>query len=280
VSLLRDGLEQGDRTIVLAAQDKIDEVRAELGRSAEDVTLVPTDDHGRNPSRITAMLHSFQAAGDGRRSTGVNEPALVGRSAAAQTEAEFADFLFNDRSLSSWPLSLVCVYDASALDARTLRAIEQSHAVIRGRPDNPHYLPDVALSVFTTLLEPPPALSRRLTVTAGGLAGARAFTRAVAQSYGIGPARVDDLELAANEVVTNSLRHGGGRADVAIWFGDGAVICDVRDGGYIADPLVGRIAPAPGAVGGRGLWLANHLCDLVQIRSSGRGTVVRMFVER
>jgi len=28
--------------------------------------------------------------------------------------------------------------------------------------------------------------------------------------------------------------------------------------------------------GGRGLWLANQLCDLVQIRSAASGTAVRL----
>ncbi len=30
--------------------------------------------------------------------------------------------------------------------------------------------------------------------------------------------------------------------------------------------------------GGRGLWLANRLCDLVQVRSGEQGTVVRLHV--
>jgi hypothetical protein len=34
--------------------------------------------------------------------------------------------------------------------------------------------------------------------------------------------------------------------------------------------------PADGQPYGRGLWIANQLCDLVQIRSSAAGTVVRM----
>jgi hypothetical protein len=28
--------------------------------------------------------------------------------------------------------------------------------------------------------------------------------------------------------------------------------------------------------GGRGLWIVNHLCDLVQLRSSPAGNVVRL----
>jgi anti-sigma regulatory factor (Ser/Thr protein kinase) len=60
------------------------------------------------------------------------------------------------------------------------------------------------------------------------------------------------------------------------------VVCEVADsggvGGPIADPMVGRERPATGLDSGRGLWLANQLCDLVQLRTSGTGTVVRMHV--
>jgi hypothetical protein len=50
----------------------------------------------------------------------------------------------------------------------------------------------------------------------------------------------------------------------------------VRDRGRIDDPLVGRIRPGPEQHRGRGLWLVNQLCDLVQLRTSGNGTIVRM----
>jgi hypothetical protein len=39
---------------------------------------------------------------------------------------------------------------------------------------------------------------------------------------------------------------------------------------------VGRTPPSPDQRAGRGLWLANQLCDLVQIRSTEAGTVVRL----
>jgi hypothetical protein len=44
----------------------------------------------------------------------------------------------------------------------------------------------------------------------------------------------------------------------------------------IDDPLAGRERPAGLHDGGRGLWMVNHLCDLVQVRSSPAGTVVRL----
>ena len=59
---------------------------------------------------------------------------------------------------------------------------------------------------------------------------------------------------------------------------EGAVVCEVRDHGRIADPLAGRRVPAPARPSGRGLWLANNLCDLMQIRLQDDGCVVRIRV--
>ena len=44
----------------------------------------------------------------------------------------------------------------------------------------------------------------------------------------------------------------------------------------IDDPLVGRRTPGPEDERGRGLWLANALADLVQVRSGPDGTTVRV----
>ena len=46
------------------------------------------------------------------------------------------------------------------------------------------------------------------------------------------------------------------------------------------DSVVWRAASALGTLGGRGLGLANALCDLVQIRTGSTGTVVRLHVRR
>lgn len=86
--------------------------------------------------------------------------------------------------------------------------------------------------------------------------------------------------LAANEVITNSIQHAGGECLVAMWDEAGSVVCEVRDAGHITDPMVGRLSPNVEATAGRGLWLANHLCDLVQIRSSQAGTTVRLRIDR
>ncbi len=93
---------------------------------------------------------------------------------------------------------------------------------------------------------------------------------------GLSGERIADLQLAVNEVATNSLVHGGGRGTLGVWREGGAVICEVRDRGRIEDPLAGRRRPSAQGVGGHGLWLANQLCELVQVRTFASGGAVRL----
>ena len=86
--------------------------------------------------------------------------------------------------------------------------------------------------------------------------------------------------LAVNEILTNSVRHGGGTGVLRIWQDDETLVCEVRDGGRIDDPLADRRRPRPDQTGGRGLWIANQLCDLVQLRSLADGSVVRVSMRR
>jgi len=115
---------------------------------------------------------------------------------------------------------------------------------------------------------------------AGSLPAIRRQVSDAADVFGLDPTRVGDLVLVVNEVVTNSLRHGGGSGAVRMWEEDTSLICEVSDAGRIDDPLVGRGKPPPDRGSGFGLWLANQLCDLVQIRSFSTGSVVRLHVRR
>jgi anti-sigma regulatory factor (Ser/Thr protein kinase) len=77
-------------------------------------------------------------------------------------------------------------------------------------------------------------------------------------------------------VATNSIRHGGGEGKLRLWDEDDSLVLSVRDAGRIEDSLVGRERPPSEQASGRGLWLVNQLCDLVQIRSGKDGTEVRL----
>ena len=86
--------------------------------------------------------------------------------------------------------------------------------------------------------------------------------------------------VSVNELATNSMCHGPGRGTLRLWQEGGSMVCEVRDSGSFtpAPPWSGRQRPGFEQIGGRGLWLANQLCDLVQIRAGENGTVVRLHI--
>jgi anti-sigma regulatory factor (Ser/Thr protein kinase) len=108
----------------------------------------------------------------------------------------------------------------------------------------------------------------------------RALVRRIADGSGLSSASADDFVIAVNEVATNSLRHGGGEGNLRIWRERDKVTCEISDGGRIANPLVDRERPGEALRASRGLWLANQLCDLIQIRTFSSGTVVRVHMWR
>jgi anti-sigma regulatory factor (Ser/Thr protein kinase) len=108
----------------------------------------------------------------------------------------------------------------------------------------------------------------------------RAIVTERAAAAGLAPDRADELLLAANEIATNSIRHGGGAGELRVWEDGDTLVCEVRDRGEIGDPLVGRRRPSGNDTGGYGLWLANQLCELVQVRSTRDGSVIRLHVRR
>jgi len=61
-----------------------------------------------------------------------------------------------------------------------------------------------------------------------------------------------------------------------MWVEPGVAVVEFSDAGRVTDPLIGRLMPSLEQEGGRGVYLVNQLCDLVQLRSSERGTTVRI----
>jgi anti-sigma regulatory factor (Ser/Thr protein kinase) len=121
-----------------------------------------------------------------------------------------------------------------------------------------------------------PEWAERMLFTRENVADVRRLVGRHAADAGVDRERTADLVLAASEVATNSVLHGGGAGTVAVWREDDALVCEIRDGGRIRDPLVGRARPLPTQRGGHGMWLVNALCDLVQVRALTTGNIVRL----
>jgi anti-sigma regulatory factor (Ser/Thr protein kinase) len=271
--VVREALTYGAVPVVLADADQISEVRTEVGGTAHDVLGFDMSVAGRNPARLLPALQHFLDQHPDQQLACVAEPIRVGDPAAVVGEVELHELLLRLPAFHSWNCRLTCAYDAESLTAGVVTAIEGAHG---GYLSNPADQVDRARAES---LPPRPMSCDDLGVDRTTLSALRGFIQRRAERAGLDDERVDDLVYAVNEVVTNSICHGEGRARVSFWTEAHAVICEVRDRGWIRDPLAGRVAPQPDKVGGRGLWLVNQLCDLVQLRSSPAGTTLRMHID-
>jgi len=282
IPFLRAGIEAGESILVAMPAPRLQLLRGELNGEAASVQFVPMEDLGRNPARIISAWRDFLGAhlGDGDGVRGIGEPIWAGRSSAELEECERHEALLNLAFADSPAWSLLCPYNAAELDDRVLRAAEQNHPRLSGaggdRASETYADPLQGGGPFAGCLDAPAEVLAERSFRREQLAELRHLLAEHAGRAGLDSARVSHLVLAADEVATNSLLYGGGRGTLQIWREDGGVGCDIRDEGRIEQPLVGRRRPAPEEVGGRGIWLANQLCDLVQIRSTPSGTLVRL----
>jgi anti-sigma regulatory factor (Ser/Thr protein kinase) len=110
----------------------------------------------------------------------------------------------------------------------------------------------------------------------GDMRTVRNFVEQRARHAGLDQAEADAIIVAATELATNSVRHAGGRGKLRTWQEGPAFICEVQDTGQIDQPLWGRERRDFAGHLGRGSWLINQLCDLVQVRTLPTGNVIRI----
>jgi anti-sigma regulatory factor (Ser/Thr protein kinase) len=282
---IREGLALGEPVLVLVIAPKIELLRAELGARADEVVWGDMAKLGRNPGRIISVWREFVAGhlGGGRRVRGIGEPIWAERSAEELVESQRHESLINLAFAGSaaW---VVCPYDVTALDPSVIDEAFRSHPFVTsggvdGYSETYREVEEIDRPFDDPLLEPESAYES-MELTAEALSVMRHLLAVRAGQFGLAVDRVGDLVLAVNEVATNSLRHGKGTARLRVWTTSDAVICEVADEGGIDAPLAGRQRPSTGEDSGYGLWIANQLCDLVQLRSFKSGSVVRLRMNR
>jgi anti-sigma regulatory factor (Ser/Thr protein kinase) len=281
VPFVRQGLARDEAVVVAEPRPRLEQLREALGADAAAVQWFDMNEIGGNPGRIIAVWAAVLEAATtaGRVLRGVGEPAFAGRQDAELLECQLHELLLN-RAFDGGPAwRLLCPYDEDQLPAAVTSAALLAHPVrstSRTRASSPDFAARGDLEAFAAPLPAPSGAALRGVFGAGDVPATRRTVAQYAGSCGLPPDRVEVLELAASELATNSVRHGGGTGTVAMWLEPGAVVVEFSDGGRIHDPLVGRRTPSLDQEGGRGLYLVHQLCDLVQIRSSGDGTTIRV----
>jgi anti-sigma regulatory factor (Ser/Thr protein kinase) len=253
-------------------QDVLDGAGGELER--RDMAEV-----GGNPGRLIPMLHAW-LEGRPTRSRVISEPLWPGRDESEAAESLRHEALLN-HALAGEAVSVLCPFDAEHLDAELIVGAKLTHPRLidhTGTRSSEIYGDplDVARGENWPQSDPdPPVLELPFD---GDLWALRRALWSETLLSGLAPERREDFVFAINEAVSNALRHGDGTCRTRLWQAGDRIVSEVRTSSAITDPLAGRRRPAPDATNGRGLWLINQVCDLVELRSGPDGASLRMHI--
>lgn len=282
VTFIREASTGEQPVLVVVNADRIAALREALDGDADRVLFADMAAVGANPARIIPAWREFvdrHGAPAGGSLWGVGEPIYAERTPAELVECHRHEALLN-MALADAHLTLLCPYDVDSLSDAVIAEARRNHPFIRsaGATVTSREFPGTqALAAPSTEpLPEAPAGTPARAFGPDGLAALRSFVLEQATTAGMVRERADNLVLAINELATNSILHGGGHGRAAIWRDGDSLICDVYDNGAVTDPLVGRRHPPTSAAGGRGLWVAHQLCDLVALRSLPTGGVARV----
>ncbi len=280
VPFIRDGLKADEAVLVVVPIERHASLRSALGADADAVRFQDMTDVGRNPNcLIPWVLRPFISEHHPQPVRIVGEPVHSGR-----TVDELDPCIQHEAAINlAFPTSqavILCPYDAAGRP-ELVAAAEQTHPVtIRAghRGQNCAYRdPSQVYEEHNRPLAEPDAVDAVFVFDQPRFAELRQLIARHAVTAGLPARRVSDAQTAVTEIATNALTHGGpGIATFRAWSAPGRVVYEIRGAGRIADPMAGRVVPPPDALAGRGLVVANRLCDLVQTHSVVTGTVTRL----
>jgi len=279
VPFLRSALEAGRPALVAVRKEQAELLKGELGAQAGMLRFVPIEEAARNPAGVIPLWRDFVDQSKGRSVRGISELIWPDRSPAEMEECHRHEALLNLAFAEGRSWSLLCPYDACSLADDELERAATTHTLIsrEGRMEESAAF-DAGFDCLAGELPPPAVRPDVLPFGLTELSEVRRRVAAAGERAGMDARTVADLVTATSELAANSVMHGGGTGTLRLWRENGSLLAEVADEGRIEDQMVGRLRPGIIQEGGRGLWLANQLCDLVQIRSGEPGTVVRLHV--
>lgn len=258
----------------------LEHMREALGDMMSDARLEDVEEVGRNPSCLLSMIEDWVASHDGHARV-VSEVVWPGRPRAEAIEALRHEAVVN-HALAGSSATVMSPFDVQGLDEDILAGVEMTHPTVveDGRRRAGSAYTDPMSAAFGELwpLDAPAGPVSEHTLD-GSLMDLRRIIAGDPALETLSAERRSDLVLAVNEAASNAVKHGDATCTTRIWHDGDEVVTEVSSPSGIPDVMAGRRRPAADAVDGRGLWLINQICDLVELRSGTSGTTLRMHVK-
>lgn len=281
VPFVLDGVEAGQPVMVAVRACRSEPLRDALGKAAAEVHFVDMTELGHNPARIIPGWRRFidEHCQDDQPVRGIGEPIWRDRRTHEIVEAQLHEALLNVAVDPDTPMWLRCPYDVGVLTEHELAEAARSHPILVEAGTYAGSLSYGGLQhvddLFAADLPEPTGPTDGITLPAeADVIGALVTAHAV--GAGVLPEPTWALSLAVRETAAAAAPGG----ILRMWSEEGALVCEIRDPGRIDDPMTGRRQPQASEPDPRGLWLANQVCDLVQVRATPHGTTVRIITWR
>jgi anti-sigma regulatory factor (Ser/Thr protein kinase) len=280
VTFLRAGLAAGSVALAVVSPRWIGALERALGTDAKAVRFVDALAWYQHPVRTLAAYDSLVRSHAPRRICALTEPFCRDRPAQETVEWIRYEAMVN-AAFDGTGASALCAYDRRAVAPEVIAKARHTHPEVvedGGLGSSPGYTDPGRISAECD--RGPLPLPRRfdsMRIDSPDLHGVRRFVTEHATRYGLPDEELGGLLVAVTEVATNAVKHGTPPMAVRMWAENGDLICEVADCGlWRPGGLLGFLPPASAAGVGFGLWGARMLTDLVQVRTTWDGTVVRL----
>jgi len=277
----REGLRAGDHVLVAVTGRKRAWIEEELGDEADAVEFL---DAGALYERHGVMFHEVLRSMARHGTPGEGRLRLVAEQALARrAPADVRDYMRYEAAANvaydAFDVAVVCPYDTAQLPAQVVDAALETHPEVldaSGTRRNERFVdPRAFLRRRGEIPGPPADVVPYRIERPEDLVDVRAFVTARGRAADLSRLSTEELALAASELAANALVHGRSPRRLWTYVADDRFVCRLEDAGPgFRDPLAGYFPPASNAHGGRGLWIARQLCDVVEITSDRAGTVV------
>ena len=277
-----EGVERDEPVFVAVGPEELVALREEVG-PAPGVRLKDTRAWEPHPATRLRAFHTFvldQLAAGKKRIRLVGEPVWpTGPEPFVREWARYESVL--NEILAPFPVILACTYPSFRLDPKIVSDAARTHPTLRTgtqtRTSEEFARPADLLPRWNPPLVAAP--ENAVAMDDPDLGDARRSVAQQAAAADVAPDRIAEVVIATGEILANARLHGSPPVRLTVWSQGGFFLCQVDDGGVgLWDAFAGYRPPSKVAGGGRGLWLARQLVDLVQIVPRRGGTSVRLHV--
>ncbi len=287
IPFVRAGLVLDEPVLVATTAANLQLLGDALSADADQIDFAETAYFGRRPPQRVAAFHRYwqrHATSYHRHVRILAEPVWAGRSDRQVRAWQRMESALNVVLLGT-NIWMICPYDARTVDQAILRAARQTHpSRVDGRQIRPsgEFVDPVAFAraCDATPLPNPPADTPLFPVTSvADLAGVRRFVSTRAAAHGLSGERVKLLVYAASEVAGYLLEQDSERLKISLWMSVGQIVCQITaHAGQAGDAFAGLRPPALEYQPGDGLWLAQQVCELLEVRVNRAGCTIHLQV--